>query len=105
MFVADIDAIHKILINLMSNAIKFTEAGQIDLTLSLEANNLRITVKDTGIGVPAHLQEIIFETFRQADASPSRIRGGSGFGVSHCSKPNTRHAGPDLPKKCTWQGQ
>ncbi len=82
MFDADIDAMRKLITNLLSNAIKFTEHGHVDLTLTYEGTILRIEVTDTGIGIPVHLQEAVFETFRQADASPRRIQGGSGLGLA-----------------------
>jgi signal transduction histidine kinase len=81
-FVADVDAVRKIIMNLVSNAIKFTENGRVDLTLTHEEAILCITVADTGVGIPIHLQETVFERFRQVDASPRRVQGGSGLGLS-----------------------
>jgi signal transduction histidine kinase len=83
---ADIDGITKIISNLLSNALKFTERGRVDLHIFTEGNQLTIQVTDTGIGIPPHLQETIFESFRQADASPTRAYGGSGLGLSIVQK-------------------
>jgi PAS domain S-box-containing protein len=78
----DEDALNKILVNLVGNAIKFTERGQVKLLIDLPDGVLRIAVSDTGIGIPAHQREIIFETFRQVDSSSTRAYGGSGLGLS-----------------------
>lgn len=78
----DEDALSKIMINLISNAIKFTEKGEVDLRLTASDSQLKIMVSDTGKGIPAHLHEVIFERFRQADSSTTRQHGGSGLGLS-----------------------
>lgn len=79
--------LRQILMNLLSNAIKFTESG----TIVLEANHLesleshsifRFAVIDTGVGVPAHALERIFESFVQADDSSTRLYGGTGLGLA-----------------------
>ncbi|MDH3346857.1 MAG: response regulator [Desulfobulbaceae bacterium] len=77
----------QILINLMGNAAKFTEQGEIELAISIkeETENsvcLHTTVRDTGIGIPPDKLSIIFEDFRQADGSISRKYGGTGLGLS-----------------------
>jgi|GEM_PF-7124803 len=78
----DEDGITKVLTNLMSNAVKFTEEGSIALNISRQDDELLIDVADTGIGIPAHMQEVIFESFRQVDGSATRVYGGSGLGLS-----------------------
>lgn len=78
----DEDALIKILTNLLSNAIKFTHTGGVTLTIAQQNDNMVIEVRDTGIGIPTHMHDIIFESFRQADASSTRKYGGSGLGLS-----------------------
>ena len=74
------------LINLVNNAIKFTEQGHVYLKVSLEPVNdepfIRFDVEDTGIGIPADKQDGIFESFNQADRSTTRKYGGTGLGLS-----------------------
>lgn len=83
----DADHIRQILVNLIGNAVKFTEQGYIDIRLSpVIADNipvrLRFEVRDTGIGIPPHALSTIFEMFTQADASTTRRFGGSGLGTT-----------------------
>lgn len=73
----------QVLKNLLSNALKFTERGSVALKVSRAPRNmLSFAVQDTGIGVPADQQELIFEAFRQADGSSHRKHGGTGLGLS-----------------------
>ena len=73
----------QVLKNLLSNALKFTEKGSVALHVSRNPDDtLSFAVKDTGIGIPAHQQELIFEAFRQADGSTRRRYGGTGLGLS-----------------------
>ena len=75
--------LQQILKNLLANAVKFTEAGKVTLRVLREAGDrVRFEVQDTGIGIPKHQQEMIFEAFRQADGSTSRRYGGTGLGLS-----------------------
>lgn len=78
------DRIRQVLMNILGNAIKFTEKGSVTLTVSKrdEENRVRFLVKDTGIGIPKERLATIFEPFTQADASMSRRFGGTGLGTS-----------------------
>jgi len=83
--------IKQILLNLLGNAIKFTERGGITLSVTVVEHLdsgllLDIAVKDTGIGIPEKLQEPIFEAFSQADASTTRCYGGTGLGLTICRR-------------------
>ncbi len=79
----DINLLERILINLLSNAIKFTDAGEVRLKVASGDNgNWQITISDTGIGIPSHAREYIFDPFRQIDGSSSRAYGGTGLGLA-----------------------
>ncbi len=81
-FSTDAQRLGQVLKNLMSNAIKFTDRGSVTLHVSRDGDRLRFAVRDTGIGIPASQQSIIFEAFRQADGSTHRKYGGTGLGLS-----------------------
>ena len=75
--------LRQILINLISNAIKFTEQGEVSITCRLtHVNQIRFEVKDTGIGIPKEIQTKLFESFTQADGSTTRRFGGTGLGLA-----------------------
>jgi len=85
----DAGRFRQVLINLMGNAAKFTESGEIELALAVEEEEqerllLQITVRDTGIGIPGDKQESIFNVFQQADGSTTRKYGGTGLGLAIC---------------------
>lgn len=81
----------QILLNVLGNAIKFTEQGQIDVVAELIGQHnqdiqIRIAIRDTGIGMSEELQERIFAPFVQADSSTTRRYGGSGLGLAICRR-------------------
>jgi two-component system, sensor histidine kinase and response regulator len=83
--------LRQVLLNLLGNAIKFTDAGEIQLaikTRAMEKNDcvLEFEVRDTGIGIPKDKQARVFEAFVQADGSSTRRFGGTGLGLSICSQ-------------------
>jgi len=83
---SDQDKLKQIIINLLSNALKFTEEGEVKLSAALEDASLRIAVSDTGTGIPSDALEYIFDEFRQADGSSTRKHGGTGLGLSITKK-------------------
>ncbi|WP_028035463.1 response regulator [Chelativorans sp. J32] len=81
----DPQRIEQVLKNFLSNALKFTEKGEVALLVERRGENrIAFTVRDTGIGIPKDKQEAIFEAFHQADGSVSRKYGGTGLGLSIC---------------------
>ena len=83
---SDSTRIRQILINLLGNAIKFTEEGNVRLDCQYQEGTLRFDVTDTGIGMTAEQLERIFDPFSQADSSVTRRFGGTGLGLSICKK-------------------
>jgi two-component system, sensor histidine kinase RetS len=80
--IGDPTRIRQVLINFLSNAIKFTERGEIRLYVSKIGDQIRLAVVDTGIGIPVEAQSRLFESFVQADASIARSHGGTGLGLA-----------------------
>lgn len=88
--VGDAGGLRQVLVNLVGNAIKFTEKGVVSLNVEMEAVEddrvlLHFSVGDSGIGIPEEKQEMIFQAFAQADASTSRKFGGTGLGLAIAS--------------------
>jgi PAS domain S-box-containing protein len=78
----DEEKLLQIVINLLSNAAKFTPAGRIEVHAAVVDSSVEIAVVDTGIGIPADKLESIFEEFEQADSRSARIYGGTGLGLA-----------------------
>ena len=83
----DPERLRQIVLNLLSNAVKFTPQGSVTLVAALESESdtgvcVRISVADTGIGIPVEKQALVFEPFRQADGSVTRKYGGTGLGLA-----------------------
>ncbi|MDP3208596.1 MAG: ATP-binding protein, partial [Rhodoglobus sp.] len=83
-FRGDPTRVRQILFNLLSNAAKFTERGQITVRLFRLEAGVRLVVRDTGIGMEAETAQQMFEKFSQADLSTTRRFGGTGLGLSIC---------------------
>jgi signal transduction histidine kinase/ActR/RegA family two-component response regulator len=81
---ADADRLRQVIVNLVSNAIKFTEIGEVRLGVRHAGDVLRVSVRDTGCGVPEDKRDGLFQRFFQADGSISRRYGGTGLGLSIC---------------------
>ncbi len=88
---ADLARLRQILVNLVGNAIKFTEKGGVNLLVSQQESDpdrarIRFEVRDTGIGIPREMQDGLFDPFTQADSSTTRRFGGTGLGLAICKQ-------------------
>jgi signal transduction histidine kinase len=93
--VTDRSKLRQILLNLVSNAIKYTDQGSIDLRAGAANGLLRVEVEDTGIGIPPDELTKIFDEFHRPDSADSRLRGGTGLGLS-ISRRLARMLGGDI---------
>ena len=98
----DVTRLRQVIVNLLSNAVKFTSQGEVTLAVSREMNPgelaagefpfspdaffLRISVRDTGIGIPANKMDRLFKSFSQVDSSTTRQFGGTGLGLAICKR-------------------
>lgn len=74
--------LHQVLLNVVSNAVKFTKEGTVDITVNQDSQNVYIEVKDSGIGISQEVLPHIFDEFRQADGTSSRQYEGTGLGLA-----------------------
>ncbi|WP_158537988.1 hybrid sensor histidine kinase/response regulator [Corallincola holothuriorum] len=84
--IGDANRLRQILANLVSNAVKFTQEGEVDVVLTQELEGIRISVKDSGIGMTSEALDHVFDAFSQADVSTTRRFGGTGLGLSICKQ-------------------
>jgi signal transduction histidine kinase len=82
MLIGDAERLTQIAVNLLGNAFKFTDKGEVRLKVGRNDQEWSIVVRDTGIGIPPHALGYIFDEFRQVDGSSKRIYGGSGLGLT-----------------------
>ncbi len=85
---SDRQKVKQILLNLLSNALKFTPTGSVTMSATYDARGrtVSVAVKDTGVGIPEDARVQVFEDFRQLDNSPARGYGGTGLGLSICRR-------------------
>lgn len=79
---ADKIKVQQVLTNLIQNALRYTEAGSIDITAIDETKDVRIVIRDTGIGIPEKDLHRIFERFYRVDKARSKAEGGTGLGLA-----------------------
>ena len=85
--IGDAPRLKQVLLNLLGNGVKFTEKGGVTLSVSAtpegeSASRVQFVVEDTGIGIPSHALEEVFQPFHQVDSTRSRLRGGTGLGLA-----------------------
>lgn len=90
---AEPDQIRTVFMNLIGNAVKFTQGGEVTIDMRKSGEMLHVSVADTGVGIEQEKLDLIFEEFFQADASRTRAHGGTGLGLALVKKIITLHGG------------
>ena len=85
--------LRQVILNLVSNAVKFTTHGEIRLTARVDHERVMVAVSDTGLGIPLHEQGVIFDEFRQSERTTARGYGGLGLGLAICRRLVELHGG------------
>jgi PAS domain S-box-containing protein len=99
--VSDRLRVEQVLLNLLNNAVKFTERGEVRLTAETGPDTLRISVADTGIGIKSEDMEKLFQPFRQIDSGLTRQYEGTGLGLAICRRLADRLGG-EISARSTW---
>ncbi|KKL84920.1 hypothetical protein LCGC14_1959910 [marine sediment metagenome] len=106
---ADAKRTQQVLVNLVSNSVKFTESGHIEITAKQQGKDIVVTVEDTGCGIPDSMRDKVFDEFQQADSSSTRKAGGTGLGLAIVKRIVEGHGGkvtlssiPDLGTRVTF---
>lgn len=81
-FETDKEKLYQVVLNLLTNAVKFTKSGQVSVVSEIDGNEIKISVSDTGVGIPPDKLEIIFEPYRQLDMDETRPFSGTGLGLA-----------------------
>ena len=86
--IGDVTRVRQVLVNLLSNGVKFTEDGEVEVVAALadEPGWLRFSVRDTGVGIPPERMDRLFKSFSQVDESTTRRFGGTGLGLAICKR-------------------
>lgn len=96
--------IRQVILNIVGNAVKFTDSGSVEVAVTTSCENIRVAVKDTGPGISTEDQVGIFDEFRQADASTTRAAGGTGLGLAISKKITELHGGGIIVKSTRGEG-
>src|ERR1700732_3359144 len=96
--------ISQVLLNLVGNAIKFTDIGEVAVRASASNGSFTVAVRDTGPGIPESDHGRIFEEFQQADTSSTRKKGGTGLGLAIVKRIVEMHGGRIGVESCLGQG-
>ena len=96
--------LRQVLLNLLGNAIKFTDSGEVRIEVSASDGSLMVAVTDTGPGIGEKDQENIFEEFRQAQSASTQKKGGTGLGLAIVKSIATAHGGQVKVESVEGQG-